>query len=245
MEIPKEWLEAAQRNSIFQSEYKCKKCNDTGYISVISEGSSCAQECKCQAIRRMERAIAKSGIADAFKACKFENFIPWDPRVVRAKEIAQKYAKDFLSIENERMNSLALLGAVGCGKTMLGICVLNTLVQDGVDVLYTPYREMVSSLKRSVLDEYEYTNVCRRFINPRILFIDDLYKGRTENDPKYVYDIVNARYLAKSPMIITSELQADGLMQIDEAVASRIIEMSRSYIRELCGDGLNYRLRGL
>ncbi len=36
-----------------------------------------------------------------------------------------------------------------------------------------------SSLKRSVLDEYEYTKVCRRFISPRLLFIDDLYKGRT------------------------------------------------------------------
>ncbi|OQA14536.1 MAG: hypothetical protein BWY62_01003 [Firmicutes bacterium ADurb.Bin356] len=96
-----------------------------------------------------------------------------------------------------------------------------------------------------MLDEYEYAKVCRRFTSPRLLFIDDLYKGAASTDPKYVYDIINARYLAKRPMLITSELHADGLMHIDEAVASRIIEMSRSYIRELRGDGLNYRLRGL
>jgi len=245
VEIPQLWLKKARENSTSQSEYKCEKCGDTGYISVIVEGVSYAKECECLSISKLEAQIAKAGIAQAFKACTFENFIPWEPRVLAAKEIAQRYAKDFLSIERERLNSLSLLGAVGSGKTMLGICVLNMLVRAGVDVLYIPYREMASSLKRSVLDEYEYAKVCRRFTSPRLLFIDDLYKGATPNDTKYVYDIINARYLAKRPIIITSELHADGLMHIDEAIASRIIEMSRSYIRELRGDGLNYRLRGL
>jgi len=245
VEIPQLWLKKARENSTSQSEYKCAKCSDTGYISVIIEGVSYAKECECLIVNKLEAQIAKAGIAQAFKACTFESFEPWEPRVFAAKEIAQRYAKDFLSIERERLNSLSLLGAVGSGKTMLGICVLNTLVRAGVEVLYTPYREMASALKRSVLDEYEYAKVCRRFTSPRLLFIDDLYKGAASTDPKYVYDIVNARYLAKRPMLITSELHADGLMHIDEAVASRIIEMSRSYIRELRGDGLNYRLRGL
>lgn len=212
---------------------------------MVIDGVERMKECECAAQRKMERLIAKSGISEAFRSCTFENFKPWDGRVAHAKGVAEAYSLEFTNIEAKRENSFALLGEVGSGKTMLGVCVLNSLTKKGVSVLYAPYRDIVSELKGNVLDDEAYRRALDKYTRPRVLFIDDLYKGYTQNDPKYIYDIVNARYLAKRPMIVTSEHNADSLLDIDAAVGSRIIEMSRDYIYELRGAGLNYRLRGL
>ena len=224
-------------------EYQCQKCKDVGWIE--TEPDKRMKKCECLVRKEVERAIAKSGISEAFKQCTFDNFKAWDARVATARGIAEAYSIEFPNIEAGRQNSFALLGEVGSGKTMLGVCVLNSLTKRGVSVLYASYRDIMSELKGNVLDDNEYHRALDRYVKPRVLFIDDLYKGYTQNDPKYVYDVINARYLAKKPIIVTSELNADQLLDIDAAVGSRIIEMSRDYIYWLRGDGLNYRLRGL
>jgi len=226
--------------------YQCPKCKDSGMVAVGSEdGIERMAPCECAERLRMERIVAKSGISEAFRECTFEKFRAWDPRVAQARGVAEAYSLAFSGIEKDRQNSLALIGEVGSGKTMLGVCVLNALTVRGISVLYAPYRDMVLELKGNVLDDYAYQQALEKYTRPRVLFIDDLYKGHTDKDPKYVYDVINARYLVKRAVIVTSEYQADALMEIDAAVGSRIIEMCRDYIYELCGGGLNYRLRGL
>lgn len=200
--------------------------------------------CECRDVKRMQRMIERSGVDNAFKDCAFDKFQPWDGRVAQAKGIAESYVLDFSKVESERQNSFALLGAVGSGKTTLGVCVLNALMKKGISVLYAPFRDMVHELKSNVLDDYAYDQAMQKYTKPRVLYIDDLYKGMTDKDPKYVYDIVNARYLAKKPLIVTSELPANHIVDVDSAVGSRIIEMCRAYIYELTGPNLNYRLRG-
>lgn len=212
---------------------------------IDSEGDERMRECECAIKKRAERLIERAGISDAFKQCRFENYKTPTSILDGAKKTAQAYAAAFHDIERSSQNSLLLSGEVGCGKTMLGVCVLNTLVQDGVYVLYAPYRDMVMRLKSLVLDDREYKAEIERLCKPRVLYIDDLYKGRTDADAKYVYDVINARYLAKKPLVITTELTADKLLDVDEAVGSRIIQMCRDYIYELRGAGLNYRLCGL
>ena len=238
------------RSSISQEsslpEYKCSKCKDRGYqIEIDGGGYECARECECRVKARTEMIIAKSGISDAFRACTFDNYHALDEILAGAKATAQAYVEAFDGIEHEQSNSFLLVGEVGSGKTMLGVCILNALTARGISVLYAPYRDMVAALKGNVLDDALYRRELERLIKPRVLFIDDLYKGATQNDPKYMYDVINARYLAKKPIIVTSELNADQMLDKDEAVASRILQMSRNFIYEIRGEGLNYRLRGL
>ena len=193
-----------------------------------------------------EKRIARSGITEAFKECRFDRFDTWNDKAAGAKKIAEDYILDFeVSQKQTAGNSLLLVGGVGSGKTMLGVCVLNALLDKGIRVLYAPYRDMVLELKANVTDDEDYNRALTRYTSPTVLFLDDLYKGATANDPKYVYDIVNARYLARKPLIVTSELFADKLLDIDEAVGSRILQMAKGYIYELRGSGLNYRLRGI
>ena len=225
--------------------YECPACKDSGWIDVKIDGIPYAKKCECVEKKRMERFLEESGIAEAFKGVTFDSFVAWDDRVAEAKAMAMQYVEEFRGIERTRKNSMSLLGQVGAGKTKLGVCVLNALMSQGVAVRYVPYREMVMMLKSNVLDSFEYEKALERFTKPRVLFVDDLYKGMTDADRKYVYDVINARYLAMLPTIVTSELLAGELMRVDTAIGSRIIEMSSEYLYELRGNDLNYRLRGL
>ena len=225
--------------------YECEKCQDRGYVDIEKDGYVLIRPCECAERKRAEKLLEYAGIGDAFRECRFDRVEEWDERVTHAKRIAQKYANSFFDLERDRKNSLALLGAVGSGKTMLGMCVINQLMKHGVQARYTPFREMVGKLKSCALDEETHIRTLSRYVSPRVLFIDDIFRDApTDADIKHTYDVINARYLAKKPVIITSERSANELIETDEAIGSRIIEQSRDYIYEMRGQ-INYRLRGL
>lgn len=78
-----------------------------------------------------------------------------------------------------------------------------------------------------------------------MLLIDDLYKGKiTETDINIMFEIVNYRYLNNLPMIISSEHSIEKLLCIDEAIASRIYQMSKSHVAQIENDfSNNYRMK--
>ena len=83
------------------------------------------------------------------------------------------------------------------------------------------------------------------YIDPikSVLFIDDLFKGRsTDSDKNIMYELINHRYLKRLPMIVSTEKYPKDLLAVDEALGSRIIEMSKGYVVEFKESG-NYRLR--
>ena len=97
------------------------------------------------------------------------------------------------------------------------------------------------------MDQEEYTKAVDGYKNATVLFIDDLYKGDiSPTTQRIVQDIINYRYNNDKAMIITTELNKDKLLDINEATASRLIEMSMTdegeYYVEFTGRELNYRL---
>ena len=57
-----------------------------------------------------------------------------------------------------------------------------------------------------------------------------------------VYEIVNYRYNNNLPVIISTEKKPGELIEFDEAIASRLLEMCYSHIIIFSGEELNYRL---
>ena len=73
--------------------------------------------------------------------------------------------------------------------------------------------------------------------------IDDFLKGKlSESDVNIMYEIINYRYMNRLPIIISTEKSLDELLDFDEAVGSRIIEMCRYNIVKFSGRELNYRI---
>ena len=227
--------------STTSNEYNCPKCKDIGYIIT---GRNTARECECVVQRRINRLFKASQITDEFKKLSFKNFITkGKPQViVDAYKCAANYCKRFPEIRNTRHNSICLLGQPGAGKTHLLIAASNYLLKRGIGVLYFPYREGFDEIKDD-LDALE--EKASRMKEVDVLFIDDLYKrGATEFEIKTMFSVINYRYLNHKPIMVSSEFLEDDLLDIDEALGSRILEMARDFTVPITGDRklLNHRL---
>lgn len=160
---------------------------------------------------------------------------------------AYKYRQNFQEIRSSRKNSILLMGRPGSGKTHLLAAVANGLIEDLVDVVYFPYAEGFDMLRGDLDGSHKKIQPLK---DCSVLFLDDLFKTRRGELPtKYqldtIYSIVNARYMAHRPMLISTELSAAELLAIDEATASRIIEMAGDYKIHITGkpEDMNFRLR--
>lgn len=160
------------------------------------------------------------------------------------KEAAIRYYKDFQSIKDTRNNSIAFLGQVGAGKTHLSIALAVNLLQNNVSVIYMPYRDTVMNLKQNIMDDEIYSKSISSYQTCEVLLIDDLFKGKiTETDINITFEILNHRYMNYKPVIVSSQYSAEDLLDVDEAIGSRIIEMCKSYTIEITGKENNFRLR--
>ena len=98
---------------------------------------------------------------------------------------------------------LLLWGVVDGGKTFYACCVLNELMDHGYACKATSFQEIANkSMQTFNKDEY-----FKSFNQYDLLLIDDLGTERKSDYMKEItYEIINTRYLAKLPMIITTNL---------------------------------------
>ena len=108
-----------------------------------------------------------------------------------------------------------------------------------------PYRDNIISLKQNMMDEEYYRKSINKFKKAKVLLIDDLFKGSiTGSDVNIMFEIINYRYLNGLPLIVSCEKSIDEIINIDEAIGSRLYEMSCDYVASLSGKRLNYRMYG-
>lgn len=240
-------------SSTTEDKYKCLKCKDTEWI--IDTETNTARMCSCREGNLYQRILDASGISEAFRKKTFKNFETKNETLKAAKNMAISYCKKFNEIRDTESNSIAYLGQVGAGKTHLSIAIANELMKQNIGVRYMQYREDITRIKQLIRFEEDYAKEVNKFKTATVLLIDDLYKGATytnrqgyemvnEADLRATFEIINYRYLKKLPIIVSSEFGADRLLEFDEAIGSRILQMCKGHIFELRGKHLNYRLEG-
>lgn len=256
-----------------QGKYDCEVCKDKGrYLKrkqsvnpfsnepeFFKDGSPIMHdvmvECECfekiNERKHIQKLMKSSEITEEFRKLGFGNFTTEGKSqlVIDAYECALEYYQSFDQIKGNRQNSIALLGQPGSGKTHLLTAIANNLIQKKkVQVFYFPYVEGFNDLKND-FDVLEEKTV--RMKSSEVLFIDDLFKPArkkpraTEWQVEQMYGVINHRYLNHKPILVSSELSVDEIMNIDEALATRIHEMCKDFELLIKGDPnqLNYRLR--
>ena len=225
--------------------YNCNLCSDNGGYIIIKDDIEYYTECECFKSSRSDRLFKASQITFEFRKKTFSSWdSSWlDDEVRNARAASQDYACNFGDIKTRRNNSIALLGQSGAGKTHLLMAIANQLMDNGVQVFYFPFVEGFNDLKS---DFDNLNNRIEKMQKAEVLFIDDLFKGRkdsTQFQVEQMFAVINYRYMNNLPMLISSEKLIEDLIQIDEALGSRIYEMSKDYVIELIGKKLNYRMR--
>lgn len=228
-----------------QKSYKCSECRDTGWILKPSENSApIAVSCRCREEEKIRSQWIRSGLNPDQDIYTFTSYRVWNESSRIAKETAFAYYRDFGKVKGERRNSILFSGQPGIGKSHLAIALGLNFLKKNMNVVYMPYRDCISRIKRKILDDEYYQREISKFQCADILLIDDLFKGKiTEADINIVFEILNHRYLNFLPLIVSTECTVDKLLEIDEAIGSRIYEMSKDYLVEIRrSSGNNYRM---
>mgnify|MGYP000929336721 CR=1 FL=1 len=230
-----------------EKHYECELCKDTEWIFDMETNS--ARPCKCREAKLYRRIIENCGISKAFLEKTFDNFKPITKDVNIAFNTAKDYVLKFETVKGTKNNSIALLGQVGSGKTHLSIAIANEFMKRNIGVRYMQYREDITRIKQVITDEEDYNKELNKYKNATVLLIDDLYKGAISNkslndsDKRIMFEIVNYRYFKGSPIIVSSECRLSQMLELDEGIGSRILEMCKGHIAEIIGRENNYRLR--
>ncbi|MDY4979203.1 MAG: ATP-binding protein [Candidatus Onthovivens sp.] len=229
------------------SLYKCNLCRDTGWILVHRDNAAdLAVSCECRERKILKDQWKEAGINVENRELTFQTYTVWNEWSRIAKDTAIAYLNDFEEIKKKRKNSIILCGQVGSGKTHLAIALAINLINSNIQVVYMPYRDILTKIKQNMLDEEYYNKLLSKYKTCEVLLIDDLYKGKvTETDINIIFEIINYRYLNYLPIIVSSEYIIENLLRFDEAIGSRIYEMCKNYIIEIDKNiKNNYRLRG-
>lgn len=115
---------------------------------------------------------------------------------------------------------LLLFGDVGTGKTFLSACVANALLDKGYNVIMSSVPELIGKIQRHTYGKLDLLDECTK---SDLLILDDLGTERgTETAKEQLYSVVDGRYKARKPVIISTNLTADELRNPDDVMSARI-----------------------
>jgi DNA replication protein DnaC len=235
--------------------YNCDICKNKEYIMKIVEQRGYYYEtlvpCKCHSIRQSIRKMKKSGLGHIIKDCTFDKYETTE----QWQGFIKTKAINFVNDENKSIFFIG--GQSGCGKSHICTAICRELIYKGNEVRYMRWRDDVPKLK-AVLNEPAYHEQMRKLKTVKVLYIDDLFKtGNTDKtkamlptgpDASIAFELIDHRYNDKDLItIISSELQLQHIIDIDEAIGGRIAEKSMpDYCINIKADkSKNYRTKGL
>lgn len=140
---------------------------------------------------------------------------------------AKNYVANWKRVRAENLG-LLLWGDVGTGKSFAAACIANALLEQAVPVLMTNFSKILNQMGAMYTEErYQYI---ASFNHYPLLIIDDLGIERsTEYAKEQVYAVIDERYKANLPLIITTNLTINQIRNpenvADARIYSRVLEM--------------------
>lgn len=235
-----ESIKAEQGDYIVDGLLYCHKCNTPKQCRVtfldIERTPPCL--CKC-AIEQRQREEAERKAAEFRNKIKeyrrigfpesemanwtFENADGSNEKIMTAMK---NYVANFEEFRKQG-KGLLLFGTVGTGKTYAAACVANALIDKGYPVLMTNFARIANTVSGMFEGKQEYYDSLNRF---PLLVLDDLSAERkTEYMQEIVFNVIDSRYRAGLPLIITTNLTNEEIKHPSELAYqrtfSRLIEM--------------------
>lgn len=193
------------------------------------------EKARTEKVQEIERA--KSVCFADTNMCKwcFENDDQKRPDITR---VMKNYSDNFQEFLQEG-KGIIMYGSVGTGKTYFAACVANRLIESGYDVLMTNFSKIVNQIQSSFDARKEFIESLNRY---SLLIIDDLGAERkSEYMQEIVFSVIDARYRAGKPLIITTNLTADEIKKPNDVAYARIYDRILERCFPLKVDGYSRR----
>lgn len=234
-----------QKNRADPSDYEkdgllyCGKCNTPKQIEVTLFGKkrivSCLCDCENEKAKKdeqerikLKRIMRINEIRDeAFQDGRMKSwtFKNDDQKNLELSKRMRNYAKNFNEFQKNG-RGLLLYGNTGNGKTFMGCCIVNFLIDAGFTALVKNF----NSISNELFSEQRKDEYMERLNRVSILMLDDL---DIERESAYmnevVYSVIDGRYRAKKPIIVTTNLSATQMKNAEtiekKRIYSRLMDM--------------------
>lgn len=240
---------AARQYSGTEGDYRnedgllmCGKCHtQKECILPKSDGTTRTVRCACECSvaqnareaeekRKRDRlqyldSMRRTGFHDA--EMREWTFSKSDHTDQKNENIARKYVANFDAMRSQG-TGLLLCGSVGTGKSFLAAAIANELISQGTPCLMTNFSRIISRISEKFGGDQKYLDNLNRF---DLLIIDDL---GAERDSEYMWekvmDVIDARYRAGLPLIVTTNLNPKDLYDPSDIRRQRVF----SRLKEMC-----------
>ncbi len=215
---------------------KCDKCGEDlcHTVSFCGNDFQFYRQCRCKREeeelyqRRKKLEEIKAGQEYCFgksRAVEY-TFDVDDKKMKNVSEASRRYAEKFDEMAEKNIGIL-FHGPVGSGKSFYAACIANKLIERGKWPIMTNFASVVNRLQESFIGREDYL---KRLARVPLLIIDDFGIERsTEYMQEQVYNVIDTRYNAKKPLIITTNIPLEKITNPDaigyERTFDRILEM--------------------
>ena len=220
-------------------------------------------EREAEADRRMRQRVAQiigeSGMHARFLRRTFDSFqITVDNQ--RAARVCKMYADTFKEKQpsddtDPGRNGLFITGPKGTGKTHLAAAIANQLMREGTGVICMTMIDLLDRIKETYAQRSQWEasegDVLNTYKEVPLLIIDDMGKeSPTEWAVSKIYAIINARYEAYLPTIVTTNYTDSELVRRltpkdtgDSTTADATIDRLREMCSAIVTSGDSWRSR--
>lgn len=232
---------------------KCpfNQCDGSGRSLIDKDGTVYLKECECLELRRkqarVQRLFETAGIPRRFTDKRLENFEPRSNYLEAALQLARRYIDKYEELKGAGRNGLYLVGPAGTGKSHLAYAIISRLIESSqVAAVAGAVPELLDMMRPNQDKNQEAEERMELIKTADLVLLDDL--GVEKETPwvmERLFLIINARYNAQLPTIITSNIPLEALETDQggktnlawERIVSRIVEMCHVVVM----DGDDYR----
>lgn len=222
----------------------CDVCKNKGYTFSINDSGDdfLISICSCQRRREAVQMMAQRlGENLNKKLSDYRVDYQWQK---------QHQLKMINYLKNHSKDNVwfAAFGTFGCGKTLICCIISNYLLyKEKRVVAYVEWTELMNDINSlETIKDYNTIHEKMDYLkNVDVLYLDDLIKdfNPKTRDKNYFFEIINHRYLNDLKTIISSQYTVKELLDIDEAIFSRVIQKcSKNIINEPHDRNKNLRL---
>lgn len=250
LEIARAVIKAASSSRPVKGQYDyykdgilyCGKCKTAKEAVITIGGESVTVRCICQCekaereraerrrqyeeeMRRIRDLKTGSLIDTKLRNATLSTFVA-NRENAKLYTIIRNYVDNFNEFYTDNIG-LLFWGSVGSGKSYAAACIANELLDRRKSVIMTSFVKILQAIQfNSELEAQLLSKMC----SASLLIIDDLgAERRTEYALEKVYNVVDSRYRAGRPLIVTTNLELESMQKEQDdkyqKIYDRIFEM--------------------